>query len=520
MKLNRALIIAVSLLLAGPAFADNGMPGSGGNGMPVIGTNQPSTYLPSSAYPTIVPAYPGTFTLTSGSNTFTVDATTASEISAGMSVISAAGFNQGTTVASIVGTTVTTTNSKASPNALVSGATAVQFGLNRFTAPYIGATNIMAKEGWFGEAAQGNTTWAYSYMNSADYPGQSALVALNNKYPAATFGVHTSGFTSANNASAYPVFLNAVNDNPTYANTVWGAYIQMETAPGSMQGRLTGIEISPLNYGVATCGVDPFTLICGALNQSVDLLLDSGNGYSGLNNITAYIQMWANGAKARSGIVFDQSSLDTISDPHAPAIAMPGYAALTWYVASGIKGWSIYDGTTINQQNTLVFNQNAAVFSAGVQSPVGTAAAAGLQLGTGGTGFYNPGAAIGFAVGGASVGYINAVDAAFTSTGFATKVSVQGCSSGTVTVSSWANYSIVISAMPASGNCTVNLPASPISGQQIRVTDGVGTANTHNIVVTPASGNIDGSATYTITTSYGAWSGEYETTFFKTVSKL
>lgn len=64
--------------------------------------------LPTGAYPTIVPAYAGVFSLTSGTNTFNVDSVTAGEILPGMSVISAAGFASGTTVGSIVGTTVYT----------------------------------------------------------------------------------------------------------------------------------------------------------------------------------------------------------------------------------------------------------------------------------------------------------------------------------------------------------------------------------------------------------------------------
>ncbi len=51
---------------------------------------------------------------------------------------------------------------------------------------------------------------------------------------------------------------------------------------------------------------------------------------------------------------------------------------------------------------------------------------------------------------------------------------------------------------------TVNLPASPRTGQQFKIKDGKGDAATNNITITPAAGNIDGAATKVISTNYGA----------------
>ncbi len=50
----------------------------------------------------------------------------------------------------------------------------------------------------------------------------------------------------------------------------------------------------------------------------------------------------------------------------------------------------------------------------------------------------------------------------------------------------------------------VNLPASPVTGQTYTIKDGKGDAATNNITVTPAVGNIDGAATFVISSNFGA----------------
>lgn len=64
---------------------------------------------------------------------------------------------------------------------------------------------------------------------------------------------------------------------------------------------------------------------------------------------------------------------------------------------------------------------------------------------------------------------------------------------------------------------TVNLAAGYV-GEHLTVKDCKGDAATNNITVTPASGNIDGSATYVINTNYGAWLGEFMNSQWYTVS--
>lgn len=56
----------------------------------------------------------------------------------------------------------------------------------------------------------------------------------------------------------------------------------------------------------------------------------------------------------------------------------------------------------------------------------------------------------------------------------------------------------------ASGASTaVTLPSSPETGRRVTVKDGKGDANSNNITISAAAGNIDGSATLVISTAYG-----------------
>jgi hypothetical protein len=485
------------------------------------------TLLYPTAYPTIIPAYSGTFTLTSGTNTFTVDATTAANVQAALtaqgivSVISTAGFPTGSFIApgGVSGTTITVSNYQTSPNALVSGATAVQFGINRFASPYVGATSLMAKEGFFGDASQGNSTWNTPYFQT-DFPNQAAVLGLKSGVPGGFFGSHTSTLTSSSNSSVWGLGINVVNDNPTYTNTVWGIYMQFEQAPGAAQYNMFGMELSPVNMLASpTTPNDPYR--DNSIKQIEDIRLDTGNGLASLTGgITDFIHLISNGGQtALHGIDVSVNALNFTADSNPPALAMPKNAALTWYTAAGQKAWSIYDNTGTSASNTLVLTQQSANFSAPVQTPGGSASLPGLVIGpTLSTGIFNAGAAVEFAVAGNQVAYFNATNFQL-STGFIQAgASVNSCAGGTLAPSSWKFSLLIITTLPASGNCAVSLPTSPVGGQEVTVVDAVGTAGTHNIVITPNAGNIDASSTYTINGNFGSWSGFWTGSLFKTTA--
>lgn len=63
------------------------------------------------------------------------------------------------------------------------------------------------------------------------------------------------------------------------------------------------------------------------------------------------------------------------------------------------------------------------------------------------------------------------------------------------------DYLIVVDTSSAR---TINLNASPVTGQVYRIKDNTGSAAANNITVTPAAGNIDGAASYSINVNFGS----------------
>lgn len=71
---------------------------------------------------------------------------------------------------------------------------------------------------------------------------------------------------------------------------------------------------------------------------------------------------------------------------------------------------------------------------------------------------------------------------------------------GAITVNASTDYVIVVNKTTGAAT-TVNLPSSPATGLSFIIKDGKGDANTNNITLTPAAGNIDNSTTYVMTTN-------------------
>jgi hypothetical protein len=79
-------------------------------------------------------------------------------------------------------------------------------------------------------------------------------------------------------------------------------------------------------------------------------------------------------------------------------------------------------------------------------------------------------------------------------------VKVRSSSAASVTLSPTTDY--YLSLDPTSNAITVNLPTSPTTGLTYLIKDSTGQAGTHNITVTPAAGNIDGSATFVMNINF------------------
>lgn len=65
---------------------------------------------------------------------------------------------------------------------------------------------------------------------------------------------------------------------------------------------------------------------------------------------------------------------------------------------------------------------------------------------------------------------------------------------------------------------TINLEATPATGQAYFIKDNVGSAATNNITIVPNAGNIDGAANYKITTNYGSVELIYNGTMWNVVA--
>jgi hypothetical protein len=79
-------------------------------------------------------------------------------------------------------------------------------------------------------------------------------------------------------------------------------------------------------------------------------------------------------------------------------------------------------------------------------------------------------------------------------------VSVRSSAASTITLSPSTDYFICLD--PTANPITVNLPASPVVGQSYLIKDCTGASSTHGIIVTPASGTIDGLPNFTMSIPY------------------
>lgn len=73
---------------------------------------------------------------------------------------------------------------------------------------------------------------------------------------------------------------------------------------------------------------------------------------------------------------------------------------------------------------------------------------------------------------------------------------------GTVTAAT-TDFAIVVNKTVGAAT-TVNLFATPATGTTLVIKDGKGDAASNNITITPAAGNIDGAATYVLSTNFGS----------------
>ena len=83
--------------------------------------------------------------------------------------------------------------------------------------------------------------------------------------------------------------------------------------------------------------------------------------------------------------------------------------------------------------------------------------------------------------------------------------------SGNIAAADLANISLILVNKDSGAATGITLPAPGYVGQAWKIVDAKGDANTNNITITPASGNINGAATFVISENYGSveivWDG-------------
>lgn len=84
---------------------------------------------------------------------------------------------------------------------------------------------------------------------------------------------------------------------------------------------------------------------------------------------------------------------------------------------------------------------------------------------------------------------------------------------GAVTVAATTEYFVCINKTVGAATA-VNLPAAPPTGVTYLIKDCKGDAASNNITITPAAGNIDGSATYVLSNNFGSVALTYTGTFW------
>ncbi|WP_426227416.1 tail fiber domain-containing protein [Pararhizobium sp. DWP3-4] len=215
-----------------------------------------------------------------------------------------------------------------------------------------------------GRAAVGSIGWleaiagqaeTVSMFTSLSKPGTALAVTGASRTsdavaPAYFSGIGVWGFSHNNRA-------RTGDFNTTFMG--WGGYFENRRDNGS--GRSHGVEIGSVNMGAA--GVDPEVSLMtpydyAQVNSINGLLLSAGRPDvgAGQHDISNAMNVIANGAKYRTGIVFGNGSV-AADGPTVPAILMPTLYGFRWYTAEGLRAYFHADQSA-GSQTTLRLKTN------------------------------------------------------------------------------------------------------------------------------------------------------------------
>ena len=322
-------------------------------------------------YPIYQQAASTTANTTNASSTITV--ASANNIAVG-DTIWAAFVPAGTLVTNIVGTRVTM-----SVNSTATGiGTAVSFGKDRWSAGKTALVDTLgARQGYFGAASRGHSTWFNQYASALDYADVSAVFSLSTTgQAAATFATRDSDNPGGAGAGIIASQTYLISDSNGDAHPSWAQYVESDLV-GSAIGTHLQTESSIFSNWMPVV-LDPYTP--NATGMSVNHRFDCGKGWgTSPQDCSAPLQILNNGASYKSGIIFNNGALATLGGL-ASAIQLPQSYSIDWFSAAGTKSFRLYADTTfvlndpVHGKNALFVNTDGGLY-------LGEAGQAGVVIG-------------------------------------------------------------------------------------------------------------------------------------------
>lgn len=225
-------------------------------------------------------------------------------------------------------------------------------------------TNVVgAKFGMFGVASKDNTQWPNTYVPGIDATGHATVFAVSPTGYYGLFGASRSSDASNVGANVVGAGGLSVCDNTGAGlnQLCWGQYSAAYVQPSSSFTAAYGHEITLRNnYADSPIG-DPFSYNA---NKATNVLrLTCGDGQATSYLCSAFVVAANNQAKAKSGIVFGDQSLDT-SGGTAPVLSMPYNYTLNWYGSAGNPTWRIFSnsGNGANMGQMILGDNTADIY--------------------------------------------------------------------------------------------------------------------------------------------------------------
>lgn len=298
--------------------------------------------------------------ITNGSPTLIVSST--ANVVVG-DTITAAGVPADTFVQAIVnGTTITM-----SRNATATASGTVQIGFDRWDMSSLVRANMFASRNvYIGKAAQGRSTWLnHVYGVGADYKEITSLMSLSDSgSTAALFGMRMSDQLAPDGhipvTVSTQVYVDVANNNTD--KTAWNLYNQAYLEAGT-DGRLIQQENSVYSLWTPVYQ-HPYAI--NDLGHTTTLRLDAGIGSAvlGAQNISTFLEMVNNGARAGAGILFSHDALDVSGGRIAPAINLATTGqSVTWSKSTGDEVWRFFADATCDTLKELILTDTGAAIS-------------------------------------------------------------------------------------------------------------------------------------------------------------